>query len=310
MLRKSYRSYVPSAARHLCCRQIILFSGRDRIISVSNRNSRSLASIQFARENADAKGTRLYRTVPLVAISVLALAISSCTIPRATAGQVLTVPQEADNDIAAIASLKPAAWWELSDPSRSALAKDASGPGYDGNVFGQVRFGVPGPYPIGPAGAAFFPGSLSGIRTSFRPSSPQLSVSCWFKASSTKDGALLVTDDTYVTHTGFQFVLGGPGTVNFMIGTGATYGQVSYPVPAGSWVQATATYDGQTLRLYFDGVEADAVRIPGRAIRGRYGAAIGFDPTRQYAAYSGSLAEVAIFNYALSPAQVQAVYSG
>ena len=251
------------------------------------------------------------RNLSLIVATVAATLLwASCSNTPAHQSSGFHAAQAAVSYDSLARSFAPAAWWALSDSPGSVTAADSSDHGHRGSTFGGVGFGYQGPFPAqSEDAAAFFNGSTSGIETNYRPGFSELSVACWFNAESTADGALVVTDKSYSTKRGFQFVLGGPGSVYFIIGTGRNWKEVSSGAPQGFWAQAIATYNGATLRLYVDGLEEASARLSGSMPAGQRGVAIGYDPTGTYHEFYGELAQVQIFNYALTATQVWSLYA-
>jgi Concanavalin A-like lectin/glucanases superfamily/IPT/TIG domain len=81
-------------------------------------------------------------------------------------------------------------------------------------------------------------------------------------------------------------------------------------VADGKWHYVVLSYDGQTLTLYVDGARSNSTSAPGST----YYCCdnediIGADTDWGYQPFYGNLSEVAVYNFALSPAQVAAHYA-
>ena len=83
------------------------------------------------------------------------------------------------------------------------------------------------------------------------------------------------------------------------------------PLVAGQWYFCAAVYDGSVMRLYINGVEIDTKDKVGvidtdPSVDAWIGANPPADNLKR--AWSGDIDEVAIFETALTPAQLQALY--
>jgi hypothetical protein len=84
------------------------------------------------------------------------------------------------------------------------------------------------------------------------------------------------------------------------------------PMPAGRWVHVAGTYDGTKVVVYLDGALTAAASVNNKAIPSTRGISIGadingMDPTVAASFFVGRLDDVAIFDRALSPAEVAAL---
>ena len=117
--------------------------------------------------------------------------------------------------------------------------------------------------------------------------------------------------------TGSEVFLAIDANGNYSVGSsedGLTFHQASAPVPAadiGSWVHLAGTYDGANWNLFHNGTliasTADSV---GAVTVDNAGWAIGSTGNGWTENFNGAIDEVAVYNYALSPAQVAAHYVG
>jgi hypothetical protein len=121
-------------------------------------------------------------------------------------------------------------------------------------------------------------------------------------------------------------IYNGAGTAWYQVGSmvAGTPTAAMYTIPAAdlngsNWVYLVGTYDGTNWNIYRNGVlEASqagvgSIAIPDAdwaiGVQGRHAHQAGYPFTGQARQFSGEMDNVAIYNYALSPAQVAAHYS-
>jgi hypothetical protein len=79
------------------------------------------------------------------------------------------------------------------------------------------------------------------------------------------------------------------------------------PVPFGRWTHLAGTYDGQEIRLYVDGVLAAVTAAAGNLTQCNQKTTLGSRASFDQHFFPGLLDEVAVFDRALSPSEVQAL---
>jgi hypothetical protein len=211
-------------------------------------------------------------------------------------------------------SLGPLAWWKLEDPVGSPTAADSSGNGYTGTVNGGVTFGQPGP--VAGHTAALFDGTSGHINTTLNPTG-SISVLTWLNLaglSQSGDPRIVSNDHTDIDNRGFELfydLAGAGGVPTFYVGngTGASAAVGPTALPTSGWLMLVGTYDEATIRIYLGGVLVASQAFAGAMAAGNDGIAIGYDPGYSGDYFNGSIAEVAIFGYALSAAQVRGLWS-
>ena len=205
-----------------------------------------------------------------------------------------------------LASLSPKAWWKLSDAVGSATAADSSGNGYTGTVNGGVTFGQAGP--IQGDRAALFDGTSGYISTAYQPAFSAITIAVWTNAEPALFGG-----NTHVMAaggagaSGFAFyVQNGAGIYIEQGGTG--YGPTWPQNPGAGWEFWVLTWDGATVKGYYQGAQQGAVAAaPGPIACANPLTIGGYSPGGDF--FPGSIAEVAIFPFALSATQVAKAYS-
>ena len=218
-----------------------------------------------------------------------------------------------------IAELGPAAWWKLNDPLGAKVAYDSSGNGYTGTVYGGVTFGQTGPIVGAPldTGASFAGGGHIS-NPSALPGPTGAGVFTFLAWALPAVGHYNLGGQVRATlypANPFQFYYADNG------GTGAPTGPLYLQVPTGSstndllylgimptaaWGMAAVTFDGTNFRGYVNGAFGSSVAVPAG-----YPSASALQALEVGDLYDfpGSIAEVAIFDYALSAAQVRRLWS-
>ena len=221
------------------------------------------------------------------------------------------------NHDALLRSYGPSAWWKLADAPGSLTAADSSGNGYTGIVNGGVTFGEPGPMAGSPqdtacsfAGAGTIqnngavPGPVSaGLFTIVAwcvPSAGHYNAVLAVYPSSTPSNPIVL----YPAYKGSS----GSGPITLQVPTGVSTNVYLSGASASLevWGMSVVTFDGTNFRLYVDGVLGGSFATPAG-----YPLAAALEALKVGAIYDfpGTLAEVAIFPYALTAAQVAALWS-
>ena len=87
------------------------------------------------------------------------------------------------------------------------------------------------------------------------------------------------------------------------------YAEGSTGVPLNSWTFLTGTYDGQTIRMYVNGVEVDSTSASGSLTQCSQKTGIGSRASLNQHFFPGLIDEVEIFDRALSASEVQSIYT-
>ena len=208
-----------------------------------------------------------------------------------------------------IAELGPAAWWKLNDPLGAMVAYDSSGNGYTGTVHGGVVFGQPGPIVGAPLDtAALFDGTTGYIETTYQPTFSAITIAIWIDANPALFGSnARVMAAGGAGASGFDFyVFNGSGIYIEQGGTKYTPNWLQNP--NAGWEFWVLTWDGATTQIYYQGAQQGAVAAaPGPIACANPLTIGGYSPGGDF--FPGSIAEVAIFPFALSATQVAKAYS-
>jgi hypothetical protein len=217
-----------------------------------------------------------------------------------------------------VASDGPVGYWQL-DESGGSNGADIEGR-HDVSFIGDPVLGRPGVRDAGTSvefdSAADY--AQVGDYWDFTGTAP-FSVSFWMKPSSTYAttyNGRPVSKENYVNATtigGWTFILNqnsGGNARKLMFERhdgGSGVSQVTSPgaLTYGTWYHVVGTYDGATMRLYLDGAEignvASALSLPDHSYPLQFARQGGNR-------YGGNLDEIAIYDKALSAAQVQGLY--
>ncbi len=185
-------------------------------------------------------------------------------------------------------------------------ADDVSGNNHNGALQNGAT------YAPGKVGMAF---SLNGVNANVAvPDDPALhfsnamSVEGWINTTAGTDRYIATKHED-----SFYFSVGGgsvaPHMLSFWLnGVSSSWFTGSTPVDDGQWHHVAATYDGSTMRLYVDGhLDASAPRT-GTIQSGTSGLLIGARSDGTNASnFPGTIDELAVYNRAISPAEVQAL---
>jgi RHS repeat-associated protein len=207
---------------------------------------------------------------------------------------------------AAVLADTPVAFWPLSERS-GGVAHDVTGHGHDGQIGNGVSLGQTGP-PTGDGSTAMsFNGSSTGRiavgKMSNLPSGSQpYSLEAWVDVASGGANAQgFVGYGLYGTQGAANAIRlnGANGLVNYW--WYEDLGWTGQQALTGAWQHVVATFDGHVRKLYLDG-QLVASDLPPTPIIGL--ATLTLGQTNGSEDLGGSLADVAVYGYALSPGQV------
>jgi hypothetical protein len=204
-------------------------------------------------------------------------------------------------------------WWPLDEDSGSTANDIISG-------FTGTQDGGPTPIPGYVDYALEFDGSDDFVRIPDNPAlniTTNITVELWFKLNGTGTCQLLTKGggwtDTYDMPSSYVIeTAGGKLVVGFEASNGANF-LISTPHPTdGNWHHVAYTRDGNLNALYLDGVlaqDSTATITPGSTAGiGLYLGTM-FDYAGNYRWLNGALDELAIYNRALDPSEIEAIYA-
>jgi len=136
-----------------------------------------------------------------------------------------------------------------------------------------------------------------------KPSTTALSISAWAYKTDTSNGSVIGRGAS-VDYGIFVF----GGVLQFGIKTGS-WSTISTTLPTlNQWFHVCATWDGTTMKLYVDGVEASSASKTGTINYTSNNTTIGKNSTLSGFEWDGKITEVSIFDYSLSSSQVTQLY--
>jgi len=216
----------------------------------------------------------------------------------------------------------PIGYWRL-DETGGTVAHDLSPSGYNGSINGGVTLNQAGALYNDPDMSMLFNGSTGYITlpNGLNQTYSAFSVEMWVKATNLASAgiyrALISSSSVSTNGLGFEVLIAPTAdTAAFYcnVGVSGNLNGVSFgssPPVVGRWYHIVATYDGLNLISYLNGTITQSnipVSHPGSISPAATVPAIGRDQTgsNQYAA--ATIDEVAIYNYALSPDQINNHY--
>jgi hypothetical protein len=196
-------------------------------------------------------------------------------------------------------------------------ANDESGNFLNGNISGDLSFGLDR---FGTAGKAAV---FNGVNTKITvPNSPSLRLpegtwSVWIKPAGGTPYPYIIDQDTYGAHQDGHLELYPDNSVSFCIEDDIIGGYTRVRTDAGAapqdqWTNIVVTWGGEGMKIYINGMLISAngytkgITSPGDLVVGSNFADYQ-NPGAPW--FNGSIDDIRIFNRALSPAEIQALYS-
>ena len=201
----------------------------------------------------------------------------------------------------------PQAWWKL-----TSNFADSSGNGLTGTPT-SVSF-TSTSATTGPATAAFFNGTTSGVLIPYNPSGyGGLTVEAWVNLGGfSQSGNPRLIADSAFTQTGYQLLLNGGNQPAVTFGNGTTAVNVFAPgtISGTGWHYIAATWNAAVVSLYVDGQAAGNTPLTGTLGAGSAGqTSIGYNVTYNGDFLHGFIAEAAVFSRALTSTEIAAKYA-
>lgn len=195
----------------------------------------------------------------------------------------------------------PTGYWKLDDLSGT-TAVDSSGNGNNGTLTGGPIWKEKGKV----GGAAWFDGSDDHILLNNHTALQNFSLSMWFNIESTPGGSSAVVAGGYTGYGGSLIKI--DSTTNIRFRTEGDYTS-DFTVPTilqNTWYHLVVTRENSNTRVYLNGIESTS------GVKTNIGDFV-FKKISGYQAgqyFNGTIDEVKLFDYALTPRQVRQVYDG
>lgn len=197
----------------------------------------------------------------------------------------------------------PVGYWDFNENSGTTNVYDKSGNGYIGTMNGSMNQSdwVPGKF----GSALEFDGNDDSISTNNTSQLTSWTISAYVNGSELPNGSkyssIVMRNENYQINWDHQNA-SFRGAAALAVG-GNWYAASFGELAPNTWYYLSATYDGETLKAYKDGVLTEENTNPsGNPDNSAAALGIGRDLTEQY--FKGRIDEVKIYNYARSPSQI------
>ena len=231
------------------------------------------------------------------------VAESSCGAGPAGTSSAVTPTGSALTYLSSVQASTPAAFYRLDEPTGATVLADSSASAADGSYSGQQTLGQPAPLSNDPASSAGYATCCSGVGSA-SPALPLYNgartVEAWVNTTSgTANQAVMgygptSTDEAFIVSVSAQ-AINVDGWNDYL-----TF-PTSRPVNDGHWHMVAVSYDGTTVTVYLDGQQAGSATFSGTVnTLAPAGMTLAYFPG--YNAFSGDLADAAVYPSALSPA--------
>lgn len=215
---------------------------------------------------------------------------------------------------------RPLAYWPLNDAAGSRTVLDLSGNNFHGTLHGEVKLGEPGPF--GSRSTAAFIHRDGRIDIGYEPSfrfTSHFTIEAWIRVDDLKArGGWMVSGYTVGPNRGWGMGYNAPDdtriTAHHPGVRGAVFSKADYAFPRvdplieqGKWAHWVFTVDGNHVgRFYLNGRLVQTVQGSGPGVEDRYHVTIGNMAHTTSSAWSGGIAEVAIYTRPLSEERIRA----
>ncbi|MGK5082605.1 LamG-like jellyroll fold domain-containing protein [Bdellovibrionota bacterium FG-1] len=204
---------------------------------------------------------------------------------------------------------QPKGYWRLGEPVGSLSAIDLSGNTNTGTYTGGYTLGTAGAITGDGDTAATFNGTTGYVTTAsttaINPTS-QLSMSAWINPAAANTNSGIIYKGSFASAQGdYQLILNT--NIYFRLNGGAV--TLIGPVPANNtWSHVVATYDGAMMKIYVNGSSSWSTAYSTVVNSSNTPLVIGAHYSSSYT-FNGSIDDVAVFDYALNPQQISAIFT-
>ena len=193
----------------------------------------------------------------------------------------------------------------LFDEGKGEVAKDLSGNGHDGEIFGGVKwvnskFDGALDFPGNPESCVVIPNQPSLVLTTW-------SITAWIKLESTGDWQSILVRFNQAPGQSYGICL----DPNAVLDVGFTHGarvwselRAKTPLADGKWHHVAGTYDKKALRAYVDGKEDAKLAATDEPTDVDYDVAIGNNDLGAASFVKGIIDDVGLFNVALTEDEI------
>lgn len=194
-------------------------------------------------------------------------------------------------------------WWSFDEEPESPVVLDRAGNRLGGQLHQAARApGRRGQALVCDGGAVLVPhsGRLFPRQA--------LTVACWVRSEQPgQDNNWIVNSVFGQGATGYRLgVLHGKPSFQVPETAWSHHLQGDQPLPVGRWVHLAGTFDGQTMRIYVDGVLRGSLERPGPVNAARGTPLVLGSYAQDHTAYfRGALDDVRLYDRALSPAEIE-----
>jgi hypothetical protein len=231
---------------------------------------------------------------------------------RLFAGDTIWILPDGTPHPEAVLRDRPLAYWRLNESS-GRVAKDASGGGYDGKYVGAVTLGKNGPLLGGRSRAATFDGRSGYVSVPPLGSARAVTFEAWVRLTALparEFGAVLSHEGSTGKSVGdihWHFDMAGRNRVEIK-DHAYHHCFLSEPMALRTWVHLVLIYESKErrMRLFINGELSDSALV-GRNTIARLGPSViggGYRPERKGHWLEGQIAEVAVYDVALSPERI------
>ena len=169
-----------------------------------------------------------------------------------------------------------------------------------------ITFSTDSSFPLGSRAVSVFDGTSDDA--SFSPTSfPTLNftICAWVKCTSNKSSAAIITYGTSGTSL-IELAIGSGKALLYRGGT-LLYSTIS--VNDGTWHHITGSFDGESLKIYIDGIQDASVSVSSAVTFATVSAKVGnyYDGTEFF---EGSISDIRVYDRPLSSSEIQSIYAG
>lgn len=211
-----------------------------------------------------------------------------------------------------VLSNDPGGYWRLSDGSGT-TASDSSGNGDNGTYEEPITLGQPGPLADNPDTSALFDGGYASVpnAAAISPTGP-FTLEAWVDPASVvpAPGPGIIEKYSTPANDGYALRLNGSNQLQAWILGASSYVDVtgSTVLPVGQWSYVAAVYNGQSLTVYVNGLPDGSVQTTINPAAGQDSMKIGARGDDANERWNGNLAEVALYDQALTPQEIATDY--